>query len=89
MSCAMELSVEMKVDLAHLQAAWGKFQQIREVGAHQTLEEILPMLTEDEKKYLLYLGLNSISEQVSKALHGMSAGEFINLFNKGSGESDG
>ena len=65
---AQELAKLLNIDFDHLQSVWKSF--IRNEGYPETITFscLDNDLTQDEKYYLMYLGLNSISDAIMDAL---------------------
>lgn len=64
-----ELASEMGVDLNHLQKAWGKFQTKKEKYSPAfNIGSTKMLLNPNEQDYLIYLGLEYITENIQNII---------------------
>jgi len=69
MDNGIELAKEMGVNIDHLQKAWGCFQ-LKKVNSSPgvNIASTKVLLTPNELDYLIYLGLESITESIQKII---------------------
>lgn len=67
---AQELSIFLNIDLDHLQLVWKSFLQNEGYPENIVFSCLENQLTQDEKYYLMYLGLANISDAVLNSLIG-------------------
>ena len=65
---AQELAVLLDINFSHLQTVWKSFVQTEGYSESIAFTCLNELLTQDEKYYLMYLGLNSISDAVMNSL---------------------
>lgn len=69
---AVELAEILNIDFVHLQKVWKVFATQRDYGITSLYTELKELLTEDEKIYLIYIGLDHISTVISESLEILS-----------------
>lgn len=65
---AQELAKLLNIDFDHLQSVWKVFVTQRDLSIINLYTELKKLLTEDEKIYLIHLGMDSISDTIMDAL---------------------
>lgn len=73
MKDALELLIKMEIDIKHLQYVWCVFQKERKNNVTDMFKKLKEITTEKEKQYLMYVGLNTISELVNEKIKSTSS----------------
>lgn len=68
---AVELIENLDINLKHLQKAWAAFILDKNKSPEQIFTDLRNILTEDEINFLMYLGLNTLSNNMALALQGI------------------
>jgi len=66
---AIELAKVLDVDFMHLQKVWATFILDQYKSTEDVINVLRRSLTEHEMDFLLYIGLNSISDHINTTIH--------------------
>lgn len=69
---AVELAKELEIDFKHLQKCWAIFVLDKELPPKLVIETLRNVLSEDEMSFLLYIGLDALSNSINDTLHTLS-----------------
>lgn len=71
---AIELTKELNIDFFHLQKVWAAFVLNKDQDSYQLFTILNEKLTNSEKSYLIYIGLDKITEVIADGLGNISEG---------------
>lgn len=71
---AIELAKEMNINFHHLQKVWASFVLNKDLDSYQLFTILNEKLTNAEKSYLIYIGLDKITEVIADGLDNLSEG---------------